>query len=410
MKILFIVPYVPDQIRTRPFNFIKSLKARGHHISVVTLWSDEWERQSLDQLDEICDEVHAFHQKKSRSLMNCVRVLPTQMPLQAVYSWSPAVANFLAEITPDLSHGMYDIVHVEHLRGSRYGLELKQLFLERGISVPVVWDSVDCISLLFEQASRQSRSNFGKWVTRFEKPRTRIYEAALRDSFDRVVTTSRVDADALRRLPPERGGGCRIEVVTNGVDIGYFHPDHSIAKARKTLVMTGKMSYHANVTMAVHFCQEILPRILSEDPEVQLWIVGKDPARNVRNLASLPGVRVVGTVPDLRPYLWKSTIAVVPLTYAVGVQSKVLEAMACATPVVMSTACKAGLGVRSGHDALVADSDEDFANKVLSLIENVAQRKAIADAGRRFAESNHSWGVVVQRLEEVYDELISAGG
>ena len=60
-------------------------------------------------------------------------------------------------------------MHVEHLRGSRYGVTLKSRFPD----LPVVWDSVDCISHLFQQAASQSRSPFAKFVARFELPRTR---------------------------------------------------------------------------------------------------------------------------------------------------------------------------------------------------------------------------------------------
>ena len=150
MKILFIVPYVPDRIRARSYHFIKGLTELGHQVRVLTLWADEWERTSLEQLDEFCDEVYPFRMVRSHSLMNCIKALPTRNPLQSVYSWSPEVTNFLSNHFSNLaSHETYDVIHVEHLRGARYGLWLNRLFSERGLSTPIVWDSVDCISLLF---------------------------------------------------------------------------------------------------------------------------------------------------------------------------------------------------------------------------------------------------------------------
>jgi len=406
MKILFIVPYVPDQIRARSYHFIKGLTELGHQVRVLTLWTDEWERTSLRQLSEFCDEVYPFRLKKSRSLINCLWALPTRLPLQAVYSWSPAVTHFISDhISNGAHHEEYDIIHVEHLRGARYGLYLRQLFADRGIGTPIIWDSVDCISSLFKQASRQSRSLFGRWVTRFEIPRTESFEVVLRDSFDQVMATSRVDADALQALHPAGDKGRRIEIITNGVDLEYFIPNSSVTRESKTLVMTGKMSYHANVTMAIHFSQRIFPHILRKDPEVQLWIVGKDPSHDVRKLAEHPNVHVVGTVPDLRPYLWQSSIAIVPLTYAVGVQFKVLEAMACATPVVMSSACSTGLGIEPGNDAMVAEGDAEFAQKVLSLLDDPAMRERIASAGRGYVERNHDWKQIAERLESIYDGI-----
>ena len=53
-------------------------------------------------------------------------------------------------------------------------------------------------------------------------------------------------------------------------------------------------------------------------------------------------MRVTGFVPDLRPYLAQAAVAVSPIRYGVGIQNKVLEAMAMGTPVVTSPrACQA---------------------------------------------------------------------
>jgi hypothetical protein len=40
VNILFIVPYTPTSIRTRPYNLIRALARRGHRITVATLWED----------------------------------------------------------------------------------------------------------------------------------------------------------------------------------------------------------------------------------------------------------------------------------------------------------------------------------------------------------------------------------
>jgi len=98
--------------------------------------------------------VHALHQSRQRSLWNCLLALPTLSPLQAVYSWNPSLAKLSAALVECNAEHAVDVIHVEHLRGARYGLYLKSRFPD----TPVVWDSVDCISYLFKQASDQSRS------------------------------------------------------------------------------------------------------------------------------------------------------------------------------------------------------------------------------------------------------------
>lgn len=288
-------------------------------------------------------------------------------------------------------------------------------------SPPVVWDSVDCISHLFEQAAQHGGSFFGKWVTRFELGRTRRYEGRLVHEFDRVLVTSPVDREALEKLGREypRSGsaapslrsrasaaGGRIAVLPNGVDLEYFCPT---AEPREpaTLVFSGKMSYHANVAAVLHLVHEILPLVRQARPEVRLWIVGKDPTPEVRRLAR-DGVEVTGTVPDLRPYLRRATVAVVPTVYGAGIQNKVLEAMACGTPVVASSHACSALSAQAGADLLVASEPQEFAGGVLALLRDSDRRETLGAAGRRYVEREHDWTQIGGRLVRIYEEAAGA--
>jgi len=407
MNILFVVPYVPDRIRPRPYNLIRALRSRGHTLTLVTLWTSGWEREAVEALRQEGFEVHAVRLSPGRSMWNSLRALPTRTPLQAVYCWHPQVPKILADLLSGRGgRPPFDVIHVEHLRGALYGLWLKGWMAERGLKVPVLWDSVDCISLLFKHAARDSRSAFGRWIGHIEIGRTEAFEGRMLRSFDGVIATSKGDAEALSALDGNGNGATPITVLTNGVDLDYFVPSDSSGRVPLSLVMSGKMSYHANVTMAVEFVQDAYPRVQARFPGAQLWMVGKDPAREVLSLHRPPAIRVVGTVPDLRPYLQSATAAVAPLRYGAGVQNKVLEAMACATPVVVTPAGAQGLSIQPDRDALVASPGEEFANAVLRLLDDRGLRARIGSAGRRHVEEYHDWSRIASQLEGVYDELI----
>ncbi len=408
MNILFIVPYVPDPIRVRPYQFIRGLTKRGHNVSVVTLWTTEQERGSAEKLRGVCASVHALHLPKIRSFWNCLRALPSGSPLQAAYCWQPKMTQVLKDLLqPSNGELSYDLIHIEHLRGAEYGLWLKRWLTEEGMSIPVVWDSVDSISLLFRLASQKSLSLSKRLVTGFELPRTEKFEGRLASIFDGVLTTSESDARELKRLSRTRGGVEKIMVVPNGVDLAYFKPKKEQGRKKHQVVMTGKMSYHANISMAIHFVKEILPRIQAQHPDVELWIVGKDPSREVQLLSKRAGVTVTGTVADIRPFLWESSVAVAPLTYAVGIQNKVLEAMASRTPVVVSAAAATSLEITDNREARIARGPEHFAGAVNELLDDPAMRERIASAGREYVERNHDWKQIAERLESIYDGIIT---
>ncbi len=394
MKILFIVPYTPNLVRVRPYNLIRALAARGNAVTVATLTANPVEEADVRGLETLGVRVIAANLPRWRSAVNCLLAVPSRMPLQAAYCWQPAL---MRQIRRAIDEGDFDVVHVEHLRGARFGLGT----LAAG-GLPVVWDSVDSITHLFRQAARQAQKLSSKAMTAFELRRTPRYEGWLAGQFTRVLVTSPIDRQAFLELAPDCAE--RLEVLPNGVDLEYFRPQEAPARAPAELVISGKMSYHANVAMVLHLVNDILPHVWAERPEVRLTVVGKDPPRELLALAENPAVQVTGSVPDLRPYLQRATAAVAPITYGAGIQNKVLEALACATPVVASPQAVSALEIRAGEEILVSREPREFAGQVLTLLADPTLQRRLGQAGRQFVERHHSWDAVAARLERIYQQ------
>ncbi len=400
MRIAYIVPYVPNLIRTRPYNLINQLASLGHEVTVFTLGSGQQDLIDIQALKVQGRDVHYYGQPVWRSLLNCAAAVPSRQPLQSVYSWQRDMA---LQIAQHASQNQFDIVHVEHLRGSRYGSFLKS----RLPNLPVVWDSVDCISYLFEQAANHSRSFFGKFMTRFELSRTRRMEGDLACRFEHVLVTSPSDRNSLLGLVPSGKSPSEISVLPNGVDLAYFHPHTEIQRDAETIVFSGKMSYHANISMVKYLVEEIMPRIWKVRPAARLCIVGKDPSPAIRQLMQNPLITVTGTVDDIRPFLWRATVSVVPLLYGVGIQNKILEAMATGTPVV--TTCRALLALQAqpGKNLLAYDDPDRFSEAVLQLIADRSLQHRIGNAAVTYVRTYHNWTSITSQLLNIYQELSS---
>jgi glycosyltransferase involved in cell wall biosynthesis len=379
------------------------------------LWENEQESKALFELEENGIQVISRRLTKARSIWNSLIALPTKTPLQAVYCWQPGL---LREMNSRLVQGL-DIIHVEHLRGARYGLWAKSRISSMGSPVPVVWDSVDCISYLFDQAARKSGSLFSRAVTRLELGRTRRYEGWLVGQFERVLITSSVDKKAMQALSSGENGQEIVRhvlpepicVLPNGVDLDYFTPPTG-PREPDTLVMSGKMSYHANVAAGLYLVNEIMPLVWKKKPHVRVWIAGKDPSPEIRRLGTRypRHVFVTGTVSDIRPHLRRATVAVCPIKYGAGIQNKVLEAMATGTPVVTTPQAVSALNVRSGEHLLIGDGPESFSESVLALLENKPLQEKLSHMGRCYAEEHHDWNTIVKSLESAYQQAITVAG
>jgi glycosyltransferase involved in cell wall biosynthesis len=226
-------------------------------------------------------------------------------------------------------------------------------------------------------------------------------EGKLISEFDHVLVTSETDRNALLELTPPGVTPAPISVLSNGVDLEFFHPSPDVQRDEETLIFSGKMSYHANISMVKFLVAEIMPRIWANRPKVQLLIVGKDPTADVRALGADPRITVTGTVDDIRPYLWKATVAVVPLIYGAGIQNKILEAMAMGVPVVTTSVAAGGVDAVAGEHLLTADTPEQTCAAILRVLNDPAERARLARAGRERMLSHHAWPSSMRRLDGI---------
>src|SRR5437667_1452622 len=206
---------------------------------------------------------------------------------------------------------------------------------------PLVWDAVDCISLLCKHAIAARPRLSVRAVALLEHKRTQRYEAKMVRTLQHIVVTSERDRQAMIGLHRMQIGnllssdeelGSGISVLPNGVDLEYFHPLQE-ERRRYNLVFSGKMSYHANVATALYLYNQIMPLIWQQQPEATLTIVGSKPPQAIQRLAQHPRMEVTGYVDDIRPYIRRAQVVLSPMVYSVGIQNKVLEAMALGTPV-----------------------------------------------------------------------------
>lgn len=238
-----------------------------------------------------------------------------------------------------------------------------------------------------------------RWLYRLEAARVRKLERGLPDCAKAVAVVSRAEADVFDSFT--RPGAAT--VAANGVDLDYFAPQS--APVEPALAFVGAMDYLPNVDGAVWFAREVWPAVREKFPAAEFRVVGRKPAPEVQRLAELPGVRVLGTVPDVRPFVASAAAAVVPLRLARGIQNKVLEALAMARPVVAAPPALAALGTVPGTHLLRAETPIEWVEACRGLLADPAYGAKLGAAGRRYVETHHRWETC---LEPFLNQIIPA--
>lgn len=392
--LLFLVhriPFPPNKgDKVRSFNLLRYL-SQHYRIWLGAFVDDPEDWRHLDEVRRFCAEVHCVpldpRWAKLRSLRGLMRGEPLSLPYYRDARLQSWVDRVLAEhhIKRALA---FSSAMAQYLRGPRYQR------LRR------VMDFVDVDSAKWAQYAA------GKpWplsgVYRREGRVLLDYERTVATEFAASVFVTDEEAALFRRLAPAVAPA-RVTAIANGVDMDYFNPDRDYPNPypadEQTLVFTGAMDYWANVDAVNWFARAVFPEILRAVPNSRFYIVGARPTAEVQQLAALPGVRVTGTVPDVRPYLAHAHLAVAPLRIARGVQNKVLEAMAMAQPVVATPAAMEGILPCPDLQESAADDPATLAQRALALLADPAQREQRGRAGRDWVLRHYHWERNLSRI------------
>ena len=408
MRLLFVTPNPPSPIRVRPYQLARALTARGHRLTLAFPVGGAAEAADAAALAEAGFPIISAPIGPARRLLSLAGAALGSRPLQAGWAWQPRLLALLQQAMARAAaeDAQYHLAHVEHLRGAPYGLALQA-------HLPVAWDSVDCISALFDQTRRQGPSMKSRLLAAAELPATRRYERRLLRRFRAIAVSSPVDRAALLSLLPggrpdafdrqNADAEPAIAVIPNGVDLVAFQPP-TAPREPATILFSGKLGYHANESAALDLAGLVMPRVWAARPVARLVLAGAQPSAALLSLAAGDPQRitVTGQVPHLAPWLQGATVAAAPLRYGVGIQNKVLEAMACATPVVATPAAAQALGVQDGRDILLADDPQQLAAAILTLLDDPARAAALGGAGRAYVQAHHSWDAAAASFERLY--------
>jgi glycosyltransferase involved in cell wall biosynthesis len=216
---------------------------------------------------------------------------------------------------------------------------------------------------------------------------------------DEVVAVSADDADviATRFAQPD------VDVVENGFDRDYF-ANVSGSRQPGTILFLGALDGAPNLDAVELLLKRVFPQVRVLVPEARLWIVGRKPSpRLAARIARTPGAELHADVADVRPYLAQATVMAVPLRLGGGARLKVIEALACALPVVSTRIGAEGLSLTPGEHYEVAD-ECSLAAALAAVLKAPARALAQAERGRRLVHERYDWDVLAQKLEEIWEQ------
>ena len=391
MRILVVSPFLPYPpnwgFGKRVYHLMEVL-ARTHSVSLLT-YAEEADAPHVVALKAFCEEVHTVPGRVLRfgKRLAQLRSVASPMSFQRRCTYSDAMQRKLDE----LARGEpFDIIQVESSQMACFRFDPRSI---------VVLDEHNVEYELYYRMYQSERSTIRRLFSWFEYQKFKREEVASWRSAAGCLMSSSREMEILRSLSPMTPA----TVVPNAVDTDYFKPAGD-AVDPDAVVFTGLMKYRPNVDAALFFVDDILPRILARRPTTMFYVVGGDAPPEVTRLGSR-NVVVTGSVEDVRPYVHKAAVVVVPLRMGSGTRLKVLEGLSMGKPMVSTSLGCEGIDLVHRRHLLIADEPRSFANAVVELMSKPDTASALGTQGRNLMLRQYRWETAANELDGFYGRL-----
>lgn len=400
MKVAFITSYPPYPLNTggriRTFHLLKRI-SQVHDMTLITAVGSRDDDAALGALKALIPSlaIRTAQVPPRHGIWRCGLRLARSLTSPLPYTWAAYDhPQFRANLQAALGERSFDVVHCDHTHIAHTLFDVP--------TPPRVLNAHNIESVIVERVAQHEGSPWRKRLIEWQCGKTRRAEANAHRLFDRSVVVSEVDRAALERLIP----GLSVSIVPNGVEVEPDSAPHE--QNPNAMVFVGAMDWLPNTDAVTFFVREVFPLIKRHVPLAQFWVVGRNPSPSVIRQQAEDGVHVVGTVDDVRPFLARARLVVVPLRIGGGTRLKILEAWAMRKPVLSTTIGAEGLLASDGANIALADAPAEMADRAVTLLTHPDEAAGLGEGGRQVVEQHFTWARVADRLLDAYDATVHA--
>jgi len=390
LKILVVSAYLPH-LGThggagRVFQLLKRTSSK-HLVSLIAFVENQQDKSFLQQVEEYCQRVETVE----RNSFEPISFFPYE-PFEEFNS-----VLFRAKLEGMLTEEDFDIVHFEWTQMALYS-DVAPTSLRLLTEIEVNYAASQTTMAV-------EPSRIKKLLKLYATLQTLYRELEMCRLVHHVICVTEEDKGYLAGYLPEN----KLSVINTGVDVDYFSYAPEIEEP-KSLLFVGAFRHSPNTLAMQYFCREVFPKILENEPETQLYIVGSSPPKEVQLLDQHSNITVTGYIEDIRDFYHRAQVVVVPLLTGVGIRGKILEAWSVGKATVATRlACQ---GIRAGHgeNVIIADTPEEFSMWTAALLRNPDFCQELGECGRRTVEKFYDWNVIGADLVKTYEELSNCYG
>lgn len=178
-------------------------------------------------------------------------------------------------------------------------------------------------------------------------------------------------------------------------------------EARADIAFLGGYGHAPNVEAVEWFVQKVMPLISISLPKVTFRVYGSGVPQRLMDLAKKnKNISIEGWVADVFDVYSTCRVFVAPLQSGAGIKGKVIGALAHGVPCVLSPVAAEGIPVGAGVNAAVAETPEQWAQKITEIYSNQRIWANLSKGALSFAETNYGMAQGVEAMRSALAEAL----
>jgi glycosyltransferase involved in cell wall biosynthesis len=239
-----------------------------------------------------------------------------------------------------------------------------------------------------------------RWIGWIERISWQRYQTELYSQVDAIVAFTEADHSSISKT----AGGTPVHIISPGIVIPP-QPLNPLGSPPLSLLFFGNFYHPPNADAGRRLVESIFPGVEKLFPDARLFIVGENPPASLGRIQS-KNIVITGRVPDVTPYLDQAALLVAPLHFGGGIRIKVLESLAAGKAIVTTSRAAEGLDIQDGEQLAIAETDDEFIDRIVQLLQNPEERLALSGRARAWASEHLGWETSIDKYETLYEGLL----
>ncbi|MFO8067640.1 MAG: glycosyltransferase [Bacteroidales bacterium] len=399
MNILILCPKVPyppiDGGAIASLSLAKHLSQAGNNITMLAINTSKHSVESKDIPENIKEGLDLSivdvntDIKLSDALSN---LLFSKLPYNGVRFFSKKFSEKLILLLKTQS---FDIIQLE---GLYMGLYYE--IIRKHSDAPVIMRSHNVEHIIWQRNSKFEKNIFKKHYYKLLSKRIYSLEKLMTEKLDAYVPITEHDANIFRDM------GAKIPLHIAMAGISKEESGNPLNVTYSSVFFIGAMDWIPNQEGIKWFVDKVWPVIYKKYPDKKFHIAGRNAPDWLIEQFKRPGIIFHGEIPDAKKYMSEHGIMIVPLFAGSGMRIKILEGMSLGTIIITTSIGLEGIAAKADEEIIVADTENNFIEKICFVFENPDICRKIGEKARDFVFHNYDNDNIAKGLTSFYKSVI----